>query len=193
MHVFKRTIVNFQLLTRSQKAVIVGIVTFMLFPLLHSLGLLPALNIFYINTTKSAPLGVYIAALDQRLYTGDYVVMDVPEEMKPYLYGRGWAMERENKLLKQIAGLATDSYKIEDNRITINRKTAFIHTVDHENLPLPKPENGNYIIPVGKFMPVSLDRDNSFDARYTGPVEESLITKKVIPILVLPLCLEKYI
>ena len=136
---------------------------------------------------------MYVAALDQRLHTGDYVIMNVPEEMKPYLYGRGWAMERENRLLKQIAGLPTDSYKIEDNHITINRRIAVIHTVDHENLPLPKPENGNYIIPVGKFMPVSLDRDNSFDARYTGPVEKSLITKKVIPLFVLPLSLEKYI
>lgn len=185
--------VDFRLLTKAQKAVIVGIVAFTCFPLLYSLGLLPALNLFYLNFTKSAPLGVYIAAQDQRLYTGDYVIMNVPEEMKPYLYGRGWAMERETRLLKQIAGLSLDSYKIENNHITINRQRAVIQKTDHENLPLPKPENGNYIIPTGKFMPISLDRDNSFDARYTGPVEESLIVKKVIPFLVLPLCFEKYI
>lgn len=191
MHVFKRIFCELHLLNKKQKALILGLITFLSFPFLYSVGLLPALDLCYVNFTKSAPLGVYIAAKDQRLHPGDYVIMNVPEEMKPYIYGRGWATEK--RLLKQIAGMTFDNYEVNDTSLLIAGRSVVIHSVDQENLPLPKPPNGCYRIPIGKFMPVSLDRNNSFDARYTGPVDQGLIIKKVVPFITLPNWLENYV
>lgn len=191
MHVFKYIFNELYLLTKKQKYFILTLLAFLSLPMLYSLKLIPALDLFYINTTKSAPLGIYVAADNQRLQIGDYVIMNVPEEMKPYIYGRGWATEK--RLLKQISGLSMETYEVKNDCLIINGRTAILHSADQENLPLPKLPNGRYRVPIGKFMPVSLDRENSFDARYTGPVDQVLIIKKVVPFITLPNWLENYV
>lgn len=183
--------IEFLLLKKKQQIFISSLLIFLSFPLMYSLKIIPSLDIFYCNFTKSAPVGLYIVAGDQRLCIGDYVVMNVPDEMKPYLYDRGWTIDK--RLLKQVAGLPAEKYEVWDNHLFIHGYDARIQDVDHENLPLPKLSDGGYTIPGDKFMPVSVNKDNSFDARYTGPLDKTLIIKKVVPFMTLPEWLEKYV
>ena len=62
----------------------------------------------------------------------------------------------------------------------------YIFDKDPDNLPLPHLANGDYDVPENKLLLVSWDVTSSFDSRYFGPVDNKLVRKKVLPLLVLP-------
>lgn len=141
------------------------------------------MDLFYINTTTSCPQGVYIVAIDQQIHVGDYVIMRVPEEMEPYIYGRHWS--DTTKLLKTVAGISGESFEIKDHTLIMQDHVAHIQSVDDGNLPLPQLADGNYIIAPQEFLAVSW-KDHSFDGRYFGAMDQALIIKKVVPFLMVP-------
>lgn len=161
---------------------------FSLPPFLYSLRLVPSLNLLFFNFTHSAPKGIYITAWDQEVRAGDYLVMNPPEEIKPYIYGRQWT--KANRLLKRAAALEGEQYAVTDQWITLNEKRAFIYEVDPDNLLLPRLPNGTHTVPENQVLVVSWDVPSSFDSRYFGPIDKALIFKKVVPLAVIPAWLE---
>lgn len=152
-------------------------------PLLYSLGLIPSLQVLFYNFTGSAPLGIYFAALDQSIMVGDYVVIHPPEAAKPYLYGRRWTTAPY--MLKQVAALPGAFYQVQYPWLLLGDKMAYIHSRDPDGLPMGKLPDGAYQVPAGQLLLISW-KDQSFDSRYFGPVDQSLIVKKVVPGLIVP-------
>lgn len=160
-------------------------------PLLYSFGLLPSLNLVFFNGTRSAPVGIYLAAADQTLTVGDYVVLRPPETAKPYLYGRRWTTAPY--LLKQVAALPGERYERKMPWLFAGSKAAYIFRTDPDGLPLPVPPDGMYTVPAGHILLVSWEMEQSFDSRYFGPVAQAQVVKKVAPWLTLPPGLEKWL
>lgn len=160
-------------------------------PLLHSFGLIPSLNLLFFNSTRSAPVGIYFSCFDQNIQHGDYVIVFPPEEAKPYLYDRHWTVS--SFLLKKVAALSGESYEIRKPWLVMGENKAYIFETDSDGLPMKAPPNGVYIVPEGKVLLVSFDVPRSFDSRYFGPVDQSLIVRKVVPRITLPLVLESWL
>lgn len=160
-------------------------------PLLYSFGLIPSLKFVFFNFTRSAPVGVYFSAFDQNLSAGDYVVSYPPETAKPYLYGRHWTVAPF--LLKRVAALPGDRYERRMPWLIVGDQAAYIFRSDPDGLPLPVPPDGVFIVPDGEVLLVSWGEPKSFDSRYFGPVDQSLIVRKVVPGITLPRFLETWL
>lgn len=160
-------------------------------PLLHSVQLIPSMNIMFFNFTRSAPVGMYLSCFDQKVSNGDYVIVSPPENAKHYLYDRHWTVS--SFLLKHVAALPGEQYEIRKPWLVIGDKEAYIFTEDSDGLPMQALPNGVYTVPAGKALLVSFDVPRSFDSRYFGPVDQSLIVRKVVPGIVLPPLLENWL
>jgi len=140
---------------------------------------------FYINTTNSEPQGIYKivqsdSALDLKI--GDYIIVEVPENMEPIVYGRGWAVPG-TPLIKQVGAVAGDEYTIADAEFYINnRHIGTIAKIDRQGEPLPQLEQGSKIVSQGHLLAVSTHHNRSFDSRYMGEIEMSKVKTKVVPI-----------
>lgn len=114
-----------------------------------------------------------------------------PEEAKPYLYDRHWTVA--SFLLKHVAALPGEQYEIRKPWLVMGDKEAYIFTEDSDGLPMQAPVNGVYTVPEGKVLLISFDVQKSFDSRYFGPVDQSLIIRKVVSGIVLPPVLENWL
>ena len=152
---------------------------------------LPIPKILYINTSLSAPLGVYITKDDQHIGRGDFVVLNVPQEVEDIIHGRGW-LPPDKPLLKEVYALPGDIFTITETKIFANGTPAGdVYTHDLNGQPLPV-LRGEFIVRDGHFLPLATYRNNSFDGRYFGDVPQGLIIKKVVPFLLIPEWLESY-
>jgi conjugative transfer signal peptidase TraF len=141
---------------------------------------------FYINTTLSEPQGIYkIVSSDPALdlKKGDFIIVDVPENMQSIIYGRGWAVPG-TPLLKQIGGLAGDEYTVTDTEFLINNTSIGpIAKIDQQGEPLPQLEKGTKKVSPGHLLAISSHHNRSFDSRYMGEIEMSSVKAKVVPIV----------
>lgn len=138
----------------------------------------------YINVTASEPIGIYRAVSYQELKYGDYVVFDVPDSAA-IAVERGWMREGQ-RMLKKVYALPGDTYQITDEEILVKGSTAGpVFDRDREGEALPK-LRGDFTVRADYFLPIASRKPNSFDGRYFGDVPQSLIIKKVEPILLIP-------
>jgi conjugative transfer signal peptidase TraF len=139
---------------------------------------------YYLNLSDSEPWGIYqLTPFDGRLIAGELVFMEVPDQARPYVYGRGWLPEGA-LLLKNIGAVPGDKVIVDDHHIAVNgRYIGPISMQDHEGKPLPR-LRGFLKIQSGLFLPISNRIPNSFDGRYFGPVPLRLILGKAKPVFI---------
>lgn len=139
--------------------------------------------ILYLNLTHSEPQGIYrLEPFHGSLQVNELVVLDPPENARPYIYGRRWLREGW-PLLKGVGALPGDRYCISDTAISINgRVVGPVSGKDSQGRPLPK-LRGRFVVEKGYFLPLSTYIRNSFDGRYFGAVPVSCIRGKAIPVL----------
>jgi conjugative transfer signal peptidase TraF len=135
---------------------------------------------FY-NSTPSAPKGFYLIDSDREIAVGQYVILPVPEDVRPLVYGRGWLPEGI-PLLKRVGAVAGDRVTISEEGLFINNHYfGPVQTRDQNDLPIPQ-LRGSFVIAPGYFLPIS-PYERSFDGRYFGPVPVGQITYQVKPFL----------
>lgn len=152
------------------------------------LGALQGLNAhfrgeFWLNLTDSEPIGLYrVHQVDGEVRRGEMIVMEVPAEFRPYVYGRGWLPEGW-ALFKHVGAVAGDVYCVAESWLIVNgNPVGPVYRVDEEGRSLPQLK-GCREIPAGYFLPVATRIPRSFDGRYMGPVRLALIQGVAKPIL----------
>lgn len=141
----------------------------------------------WLNLTRSEPVGLYrMEKLDREVRRGDLVLLNIPSEFRPYVYGRNW-LPRGWPLLKHVGAIGGDLLCCDGSSFSINGVTIGpVYPADTEGLPLPRIK-GCQPVPEGHFLPVATGVKNSFDGRYMGPVSLSEIKGLAKPILVFEL------
>lgn len=164
-------------LNNPKPLIIVGIFLILLIFLLYT----PPF--FYINMTPSEPVGLYFRLpFDHQYHINDLVLLEVPQKVEKYVYGRQW-MPKGWLLLKEVGALAGDKYCVTDDAIYINnRYIGPVFETDRAQKPLPK-LRGSFQVSQGNFLPIATYIPTSFDGRYFGEVPLGLIKGKVIPII----------
>ena len=77
---------------------------------------------FYLNLSDSEPWGIYrLTKFTGHLDKGELIIMKVPAQARPYVYGRGW-LPNGGLLLKNVGALPGDLVSITNDRIMINQK-----------------------------------------------------------------------
>jgi conjugative transfer signal peptidase TraF len=139
---------------------------------------------YYLNLSNSEPWGIYrLTPFDGHLVTGELVIMEVPVQARPYVYGRGWLKEG-GSLLKGIGAVPGDQVMITSGGILINQHYfGPVFKQDSQGKPLPE-LRGSFRIQPGYFLPLATAIPNSFDGRYFGPVPLRLIVGKAKPVLI---------
>ena len=148
---------------------------------------------FYLNLSDSEPWGLYrLTKFTGHLDKGELIIMKVPVQARPYVYGRGW-LPKGRLLLKNVGALTGDQVTITNDKISINQKDIGpVFQQDHQGKPLPK-LRGSFRIQPGYFLPLATAIPNSFDGRYFGPVPLRLIVGEAIPVLIFKPQSGKYI
>lgn len=178
---------------------------FLLFPLLLLLAYL-APNYVFINTSPSAPLGIYLAVPGKVSYY-DYAVVELPKaiylphEIVPEGYG----------MIKKARAFPGDTYTVDKTSLTVTsvkedaealmdmshvslapdseevRPITRYH-VDVENpsrVPislstyLPHIPSGDYVVGKGSILFLN-DPHDSLDSRYLGPIAENRVKTKLV-------------
>lgn len=141
---------------------------------------------YWLNLSDSVPMGLYrLEKFHGEAKLGELVVMNVPHQSLPYIYGRGWLPEGW-MLFKQVGGIPGDTVCVFDFYFTINgMEQGPVYSTDHEGLLLPR-LRGCRKVPAGHFFPVATGKENSFDGRYMGPVEVSAIAGVANPLFTVP-------
>jgi conjugative transfer signal peptidase TraF len=139
---------------------------------------------YYLNLSDSEPRGIYqLRPFDGHLIPGELIIMEVPVQARPYVYGRGW-LPKDGLLLKNVGAVPGDQVMISIDGIMINQKyTGPVFTRDSQGKPLPE-IRGSFRVPPGSFLPLATAVPNSFDGRYFGPVPQRLIVGKAKPVLI---------
>lgn len=138
---------------------------------------------YLLNLSNSEPIGLYrLRPFTGSLARGELVVMNVPEQAKGYVYGRGWLPEPW-PLLKTAAALPGDRYCISARELSINGvPIGPVFTEDTDSLPLPR-HRGCWQVEKDHFLPVATHSMNSFDGRYFRTVSTAEIQALAEPLL----------
>lgn len=139
---------------------------------------------YYINCSPSVPKGIYKKIpVTESLQKGDLVLMEIPEDMKVYVYDRGW-LPHGAVLLKEVGGLSGDTYSVIEGIFFVNNEPiGRVFEKDRKGLPLPA-LNGSYVVNEGDFLPVATGIATSFDGRYYGSVSQELIRGIAKPVVI---------
>ena len=157
--------------------------------LLYEIGKCMQLHkIFYINTTASEPIGIYLVK-EGEIRKGDLVVFKVPENAESIIYGRKF-LQPPALLLKEVYALPGERYKITDIYIYVNGcQVGRVYEKDSRGMLLPK-LRGDFTVREDHFLTLATYKETSLDSRYFGDIAKELIVAKVIPLLTLPEFLE---
>ncbi|MDQ8029378.1 MAG: S26 family signal peptidase [Brevundimonas sp.] len=124
----------------------------------------PALAL--INESPSVPRGVYVRVVGAAPVRGDTVALAQPPGSRVYLGGLG--MPGEVRLLKRVAGSASDEACRIGDRLQVGGRTVTVLRTDRRGVNLPQ-WSGCRRLEAGEVFLLG-DTPGSFDSRYFGPV-----------------------
>ena len=124
------------------------------------------------NASASALLGLYWLD-DQPIKRGDFVLVQVPMRVRTLVEERGY-LPSEVPLIKRVMGVEGDEICREATHISINGKTVAEAQI-RDGLGRPMPVwQGCHVLARDRVFLLQ-DHLHSFDGRYFGPVDRSLI------------------
>lgn len=132
------------------------------------------------NASASAPIGLWHVHTDAALHSGDMVLAHMPEAVRQLAADRRY-IPANVPLIKRIAAREGDTVCALFGSIYVNGSMAARRLVhDRAGRPLPwwrsctRLRGGQYFL--------LMDRTDSFDSRYFGPVDEAAIIGKATPL-----------
>lgn len=133
------------------------------------------------NATASAPMGLYLVVGASLIRRGD-LVLALPPPLFQRLAAERRYLPSGVPLVKHVA--AIDGDRICSNRrlLTINGRFAAIRLdVDSLQRPLPR-WNGCRTLVHSEALLLNADIAHSFDGRYFGPISDTAILGKLVPL-----------
>lgn len=151
----------------------------LIFGAMHAFG-------FVVNTSKSLEIGLYRDS-GEKWARGDLVLACLPDAAATFGVSRGYInphgrCENHSPIIKRVFAIPGDRV-ILDSFVNVNGQrlpNSKRLTVDGQGRTLPTPEDG--VTPADSVWLFSDYNDQSFDARYFGAIDQSLIQKKIVPV-----------
>ena len=126
-----------------------------------------------INSSPSAPQGIYLVTETKEFKVGDLVALELPPSVKAQFKKYSWFRE-DYLLIKRVAALSGDTICIGNEDFTINGEVqGLLLKTDSAGIPLSHPV-GCFLLSSTQFFPRS-ELEQSFDGRYFGLLELSAI------------------
>lgn len=133
------------------------------------------------NVSASVPTGLYLLTEPAALSRGDRAVLWPPSEMHALLADRGY-LKPKTPLIKTVAAAAGQRVCRIRQRITIDgKRVGSAHIRDSKGRPLPK-WRGCQQLRADQLFFMNIGVPESFDGRYFGPVDRSLVTARAVPL-----------
>jgi len=124
------------------------------------------------NASESAPIGFYWVD-QERVSRGDYVFVRLPERVHKLVAERRY-LPPDVPLIKRVVGVEGDKICRRGQEILIDGMTAAVAQMrDGQGRELPKWQGCHILTQNNIFL--LQDHPHSFDSRYFGPVDRSLI------------------
>jgi conjugative transfer signal peptidase TraF len=131
----------------------------------------------FINESPSMKQGIYLVYGGKKPKVGETVLITLPGFLRDFAKTHSF-LSRRNPLLKKVAAVRGDKICGNGRETVVNEKEIYaLKEVDAEGRPLPK-YLGCQVLESGEFFPVGENSERSFDGRYFGPLDETLILGK---------------
>lgn len=140
-------------------------------------------TVFYLNTTDSLPVGLYMKIPGKDYRRGDFIIYEPDEKTKTLMRQYGWD-DGTHTFLKIVEGIAGDTYAVDETTLifTVNDKyVGRVYVTDTAGHYLPQ-LRGKFTVEEGRILPIAYN-SCSFDGRYMGTISINQIKSKVMPIL----------
>lgn len=124
-----------------------------------------------VNESRSLPRGLYIRVPGEAVERGTTVALLPPAAARPYLARLG--APKDQRLLKRVAALGGDRVCRDGERIETSARRVAAPPADRRGPALPEWRECRRLEPDEVFL--LGDTPNSFDSRYFGPVDRSLV------------------
>jgi conjugative transfer signal peptidase TraF len=143
-----------------------------------------------VNTSKSIPVGLYWTT-DKPLEKGAYVFFCPPqvgviaEAKKRGYLSAGLCPGGYGYMMKKVAAFTNDAVTIAPDGVRVNGELLEFSAplvTDRAGRPLPRFQSTSFTIGSSEVLLMSDVSGTSFDGRYIGPVNRSLIRSVIVPI-----------
>lgn len=132
----------------------------------------------YLNTSLSAPRGIYIQPMEQEIRRGDFVVVETKDRLDIF------ALKNPPKyLLKHVVGTPGEWYKTTEKAL-LTESNILPMITSPSGIILPHPKIGTFYLETNEYLVANAPKE-SYDSRYFGAVKANEI-KKVIPLITIP-------
>jgi type IV secretory pathway protease TraF len=130
----------------------------------------------YCNPTKSLPRGLYLVT-KKVPQIGDLVIIDLPPEVKKFLWIKG-QIDVQGLLLKPIIAMQGDYVCNDGNSIMINNQAKLANNKRLNLYPICRS------LTTAELFVAVRSHDNSLDSRYFGPILMQHVKAVVRPLII---------
>jgi conjugative transfer signal peptidase TraF len=144
-------------------------------------ALMQPASILLFNPSASAPRGWYLLVPTRDIAPHDYVVTDLPSEIRTLANARGY-LPSNVPLLKQVSATAGAHACARGDILFVNHiAAASIRSHDGHGRPMHKWQ-GCRVLSAREILVLSPDNNASFDSRYFGPLAIEFVRGKAVPL-----------
>ncbi|MDD4616392.1 MAG: conjugative transfer signal peptidase TraF [Alphaproteobacteria bacterium] len=145
---------------------------------------------FYVNTTRSIPLGVYRKSEGPIGY-GSYVTFCPPKSdifdtaQKRGYISAGFCPSGYGYIMKRVAAASGDVVSVADEGVRVNGVLLPLSApqlVDKAGRPMPRQQGQKWTLAPAEYLLMSNISPISFDGRYYGPVSAGQIRDVIQPV-----------